>query len=363
MYGLLMRLSALDADAASAVRVIGFFDALVEARASIDVVLRQTAILAECPVGARTADGRVSERIEPAGAAARYGEPPAGSRTYQLPSGGEVWLERSGPPHPLDDLLIERFALAAGLVLGPGRREVEDMDQGALLRLAVSTAAPEPERLRAMGRLGIPPTSTVHVTAMTGLPASLDEICRSLPGRCRARVGEADVLLAGHRLPDTLRIPLGCQIGTASPHLAVHLPEAWREARTALRFTLPSKHPDPPYLSHESTLVRFESLGGFAAIAETLTAEQISRVPDVAALDRLAEQSGGDEMIRTLEVVAATESQRRAATILHLHHNSVAHRVVRAEQVIGYSVAEPYARPRLMLALVMRRLRATASQF
>jgi hypothetical protein len=358
-----MRLSALDADAASAVRVIGFFDALVEARAGLGVILRQTAILAECPVGARTADGRVSDRVEPGGAAARYGEPPAAARTYQLPSGGEVWLERAGPPHPLDDLLIERFALAAGLALGPARRPVEDMDQAALLRLAVSSAAAETERLRAVDRLGLSPTSTVHVTAVTGPPAALDEICCALSGRSRARVGEADVLLAAQQPPDAMSIPLGGQIGSAAPHLAVHLPQAWKEARTALRFTLPSRHLHPPYLSHEPALVRFENLGGFAAIAEALTAEQISQVPDVAALDRLAGQAGGEEMIRTLEVVAATESQRRAATILHLHHNSVAHRVARAEQVIGYSVAKPYARPRLMLALVMRRLRATAGQF
>src|ERR1700761_7096679 len=182
MYGLLMRLSALDADAASAVRVIGFFDALVEARAGIGVILRQTAMLAECPVGARTADGRVSDRIEPGGATARYGEPPAGARTYQLPSGGEGWLGAGGPPHPLDDLLIERFALAAGLALGPGRRQVEEMDQAALLRLAVSSAAAEPERLRAVDRLGLSPASTVHVTAVTGPPTALDEICCALSG-------------------------------------------------------------------------------------------------------------------------------------------------------------------------------------
>jgi hypothetical protein len=362
MFGLLMRLSALDADAASAVRVIGFFDALVEHETGIDVILRQTAVLAECPVGVRTADGQLSDRVEPAGVVQHRG-PPAGSRTYRLPSGDEVWLERDGAEHPLDELLTERFALAAGVALGPGRRAIGDMDQCALLRLAISAAAPETERQRAMDRLGIPATSTVHVIAMAGPAASLDEICRGLPGRCRAQAGEIEVLLAAQWPQDTLRIPPGCRVGAASPHLAADLPEAWHEARTALRFTLPSKRAEPPYPPYEAALVQFESLGGFAAIAESLTAEQISRVPDVAALDKLAEQAGGEEMIRTLEAVAATESLRRAAALLHLHHNSVAHRVTRAEQVIGYSVADPYARAKLMLALVLRRIRASASLF
>jgi hypothetical protein len=65
-------------------------------------------------------------------------------------------------------------------------------------------------------------------------------------------------------------------------------------------------------------LVRFENLGGFAAVAEAFTAEQISSVPDVVALDKRAEHVGGEDMIRTLEAVAATESLRRAATMLHL---------------------------------------------
>jgi hypothetical protein len=362
MFGLMVRLSALDADAASAMRVIGFFDTLVEYGAGTDVILRQTATLAECPVGIRTADGQLSERMDPAGSV-HFGGPPAGARTYRLPSGDEVWLERDGAPHPLDELLVERFGIAAGVALGRGRRDIGDLDQCALLRLAITAAVPEPERRHALDRLGVPAGSTVHVIAMAGPPASLDELCRQIPGRCRTQVGAISVLLAAERPQDMMGIPPGCRIGTATPHVAEDLPAAWTEARTALRFTLPSSRREPPYPPGEPAMVRFESLGGFAAIAEVLSAEQISRVPDVAALDYLAEQPGGEEMLRTLEAVAATESLRRAAAMLHLHHNSVAYRVARAEQVIGYSVADPYARSKLMLALVMRRIRASAGLF
>jgi DNA-binding PucR family transcriptional regulator len=44
-----------------------------------------------------------------------------------------------------------------------------------------------------------------------------------------------------------------------------------------------------------------------------------------------------------------------------LHHNSVATRVQRAERLLGFSITEPYGRSRLLLGLVLRRLRDSAS--
>ena len=109
MFRLLLRLSSLDADAASAVRVIGFYDALFERGADIKMIMRQTAMLAECSVGVRTADARLSERVEPSGVG-HPGGPPPGSRIHRTSSGDEVWLERDGASYPLDDLVVERFA-------------------------------------------------------------------------------------------------------------------------------------------------------------------------------------------------------------------------------------------------------------
>ncbi|MFB9323894.1 PucR family transcriptional regulator, partial [Cryptosporangium minutisporangium] len=59
MKGLLLRLSALDADAEAAVRVIAYFDALVEHRATAAALVRATAGLAECGCGIELADGTV----------------------------------------------------------------------------------------------------------------------------------------------------------------------------------------------------------------------------------------------------------------------------------------------------------------
>jgi hypothetical protein len=362
MLGLLRRLSAVDADAASAVMVIGFFDALVEQDASIDVILRETAALAECPVGVRTANGRLSERLEPGGAT-HFGAPLADSRRYRLPSGDEVWLERDGTEHPLDELVTERFALAVAFALGREHRDLTELDQSALLQLAISSAASDSERRRVLERLGVKVTSTVHVLAVAGAAARLDEIDRCLTGKYRTRVGAIEVRLASQPLQDTMAIPVGCRVGVASPHLAADLPQAWREARTALRFTLPSKHPARPCPPFEPAIVRFDALGAFGTIAEALTADQISQTPDVIALDKLAERADGGEMLRILEAVAATDSVRRAALVLHMNHNSVGRRVARAEQILGYPIADLYARPKLMLALALRRIRESAALF
>lgn len=361
MFGLLRRLSAVDADAASAVRVIGFYDALVEQGADIDTILRQTAELAECPVGLRSANGQLCECMEPGGKV-RFAGPPAGSQRYRLPSGDEVWLERDGDGHPLDDLVLERFALAATVALGRGQQDLGALDQPTLLRLAISDAAPDAARRRALERLGIRAASAVHVVAMAGDAEQLDKVSRCLPGNHRTRVGQIEVLLAAAALPSAMAIPVGCRVGVAPPRPAAELPEAWRQARTALRFALPSRHPAPPYPPHEVAVVRFDELGAFGPLAEALTAHQISQIPDVVALDKLTEQAG-DELLRTLEAVAATDSLRRAAALLHMHHNSVAHRVARAEQVLGYSISDLNARPKLSLALALRRIRESAVLF
>lgn len=362
MFGLLRRLSALDADAASAVRVIGFFDALVEQGAAIDLILRQTAALTECPVGVRSSGSQLSERLEPGGEM-RFGGPPASAHRYQLPSGDEVWLERDGAEHPLDDLVLERFALAAAVAFGRGQQDLSALDQSALLQLAVSASTPDSARRRMLERLGIRAAATVHVLAMAGPADQFDELGRRLPGKHRARVGPIGLLLAVQKPQDALAVPVGSRVGIAPPHLATELPEAWRQACTALRFTAASTHPAPPYPTYEPPVVRFDDLGSFGPIAEALTADQISALPDVIALDKLAELPGGEEMLHTLEAVAATDSLRRAAAILHMHHNSVAHRVARAEQVLGFSVADLYARPRLMLAIGLRRIKESAALF
>ncbi|TCK22002.1 PucR family transcriptional regulator [Pseudonocardia endophytica] len=360
MYGLLLRLSALDADAASALRVIGFYDVLVEQSASVDVILQRTAALAGCAVGLRRADTPHGRRAD-VNTPVHDGTPPIWARIRAVPEEHEVWVERLGAELPLDDLLLERFALASSVALSRRQRDVEVMDGPALLRLAIDSTADETRRRSALNRMGLTPNGVVHVVAADGAPDAVDVLARQAGHLlARASVDTVHALVFGGPVSTTSGVPTGVRAGIAAPHPAVSLPDAWREAGIALRYALPSRHDHPPYSLDEAVAVRYAALGGFGLLAERMSPEAIGEVADVRALDGLADDPAGEELLHTLEVVASTESIRRAATILHLHHNTVAHRVARAEKVLGFSLAEPYSRSRLMLALVLRRLRDSA---
>ena len=71
MKGQLLRLASLEANAESAMRLVGFFDALVEHRADLRTVVRSAARLAECPVGASAPARGVCVRTGADGLSAR----------------------------------------------------------------------------------------------------------------------------------------------------------------------------------------------------------------------------------------------------------------------------------------------------
>ncbi|SHM22363.1 helix-turn-helix domain-containing protein [Cryptosporangium aurantiacum] len=217
MKGLLLRLSALDADAEAAVRVIAYFDALVEHRATVAALVRATAGLAECACGLELPDGRVlrfdaeGERLPgstPAPGAAQAsdgrrapGEPPApdphpttdahpAPARYPATDGrpvtdggpvtgrdvasaevdlgpGRLWLERPGGPAPLDELVLERASIAARiLMVRPHRASTPDLADPALVELVLSGRETAADRTRALRLLGLEPHVPVRVLAV-----------------------------------------------------------------------------------------------------------------------------------------------------------------------------------------------------
>ncbi|HEY4455985.1 MAG TPA: hypothetical protein VGN81_16855, partial [Pseudonocardiaceae bacterium] len=162
MKGLLLRLSAIDADAESAVRVIACFDELIARRAGRADVVRLAASLAECPAGLQLGQEspirfhRDGTRLGDRGtisAAAEFGPPEA----------GRVWLERPGVPGPLDELILERFAIAAQSLAQPGRPQLTDP---SLVELALGDQATAEDRTRALVLLGLDVTRPVQVVAI-----------------------------------------------------------------------------------------------------------------------------------------------------------------------------------------------------
>jgi hypothetical protein len=114
MEALAERLSQLDSEAGGAVRVVMFYDTLMRRRVDLPALARASAGLAECLAGLRLHATGQTIRMSPDGRPAPGGPSPA-STTAPITLDGEeigtVWLERPGPPGPLDDLLLDRLAI------------------------------------------------------------------------------------------------------------------------------------------------------------------------------------------------------------------------------------------------------------
>lgn len=339
MEALAVRLSHLDSHVEGAIRVVVFYDTLMRRRVDLPALARASAVLAECVVGIQLhGTGRVI-RVSPDGTPASGPPSPASTTapiTLDEEEIGTVWLERPGAPGPLDEVLLDRLAIAAAAVAeryGPARTTMADP---ALVELAISSDGDEAGRARALRLLGFAADRPVHVVAVrSGLP--LDQVgglvCPARPVKA-AQLADVGVILATtvdrSRFPADVRAGIGA---TDRPDLS------WQEARTALRFTTPRQ----PVLHHDE-------LGSLALLAQ-VPRTTVRDNADVAAIARIAPDD-----LETLDTYCATGSLRRAADLLHLHHSSVARRLEQIARTLGIDLTEPTGLMRARLALTAWRL-------
>ncbi|WP_407562497.1 helix-turn-helix domain-containing protein [Streptomyces sp. 184] len=390
MKGLLVRLSSLDADAAAAVRVIAHFQALLGGGAvDPEVLVRSTAALAGCPAGlsgqagASGRDGRRAVRFGPDGAALPCDGPPEASGASgaadrvsgrrSLAPTGCVWLERDGGPGPLDDLVLEWMALAAG-VSPPHPVRAPHVADPALVETVLSEREAVEDRVRALRLLGLSPERPLRVVAVAGGRetdagvAAVALLARGAPG-ATVRIAAMDALAAvlvqpaegganaaGEPARDLSlaaaeRVRGRFGVGGGVAPVRAHV--SWAQARTALRFA-GTGGPGEAVADHDA-------LGPLALLAE-VPAERLRADPGVRALAALAARDGGESSIAALDAFCRTGSLRRAAAELHLHHSSVAARLARAEAALGGRLREPDDRLRARLALYAWRLAVTAEE-
>ncbi|MGW2399459.1 helix-turn-helix domain-containing protein [Kitasatospora sp. NPDC001664] len=342
MEALAVRLSGLDPYVDGAIRIIGFYDTLMRRRVDLPALARTSAGLAECVTGIRLhGTGRVV-RFSPLGteAAGPPGEVSARAAvTLDEEEIGEVWLERGGTGSPLDEVLLDRLAIAVAAAVeryGPARTTMADP---ALVELAVSSGAEEAARARALRLLGFAPDAPPQVVAVRSAGPALDRIgaavCPGRPVKAAVLAG-VGVLLA--TVLDRTAFPAGVRAGIGA---AGGPEQAWRQARTALRFTTDRR----PVVEHGE-------LGALALLAAVPSAV-VRANPDVAALARLAADPEG---LATLEAYCRTGSLRRAADDLHLHHSSVARRIDGIGRTLGLDLTDPADLTRARIALTARRL-------
>lgn len=341
MEALAVRLSGVDPYVEGAIRVVAFYDTLMRRRVDLPALTRASAGLAECVAGVRLhGTGRVI-RVGPDGGEASAPAAPASTSvpiTLDEEEIGSVWLERPGPPSPLDAVLLDRLALATAAVVERYGPATTTMADPALVELVISSDTDEAARARALRLLGFAADLPVRVLAVRSrLP--LDRIGGLVcPGRLVKAAPLADVGVVLATAVDRDRIPAGVRAGIG----AAESPDrSWREARIALRFT-----------SAREPVVHHGDLGALALLAEV--PHDVSRDnTDVAAVARLADNP---DDLETLDAYCATGSLRQAADLLHLHHSSVARRIDQIGRTLDIDLTTPSGLARAGLALVARRL-------
>jgi hypothetical protein len=349
--GLLLRLSALDPDAENAVRVISFFDHLITGRVDLRTLVRSVAELTGAPVGVRGAQGGESIRADAAGRLRVDDRIPAIARSATLADGTVVWVATDGDPLPLLDILVERFAIATELALDHARTPRAELGDPALVELALAESAGEAERSRALHLLGLATGSPLRVLALAGDPTHAALLVATVqadnPGVRGVSLGALHaVLLPDSGIDPTPPTAAGVIVGLSHRGPAITAPRLWHQARTAVR-----------YATEQNPLVRAVELGALALLADKLGPADIGRVEDVTALDQLAAEPHGPDLLAVLIALCATQSVRQAATVVHRHHSTIPARLAHAEAVLGFPVDTAPGRFRLTLALTLRTLR------
>ncbi|MFD4998855.1 helix-turn-helix domain-containing protein [Streptomyces buecherae] len=336
MEALAVRLSRLDTHVEGAIRVVMFYDTLMRRRVDLPALARASAGLAECVAGVRLHSTGRAIRLAPDGQPAPSPPAPASSQApivLDEEEIGTVWLERPGPPNPLDDVVLDRLAIAAAAVVeryGPARTTMADP---ALVELVISADSDEAARARALRLLGFAADQPVHVLAVRAqLP--LDRVAGLLCPAHRVKAApltDVGVILASHADPARLPADVRAGIGAAErPELS------WQQARTALRFA-----------TDRQPVVRYRELGALALLAQ-VPPDALRANADVAAIARVA---ANPRDLETLDTYCAAGSLRRAADLLHLHHSSVARRLELLGKALDLDLTEPAGLMRARLAL------------
>ena len=354
-----MRLSAIDSGAEAALRVIAAYDALVQHHASAEALVRTTAALAECPAGLDDAecgpvvrsgpDGRVPEV-----AAATV---PDASRAEIQADGqvvGQVWLERDGDEAgPYDELILERFSLAASALRRPAGIDRDP----ALVEAVVSADTDEIQRSTALRRLGLDPGRPVRAVAFAGADpsdytpsAAVHAAVRVATAADRsarsAILGRVGVVIQDAGAASPLPVA-GAVLGVGPVAPALEVARSWGGAQAALRLG----HVLPVLVG---PVADCGQLGALVALAH-VPVDAVALDEDVDAL-RAHISAGFDDDVTALEAFLARGSLRAAGEVLHRHHSSVATRLARVEQALDVDLSSAPGMFRAQAALVLVRL-------
>lgn len=311
--------AALGPEVGDALKVVAYFDALVDSGVGLDGLLRAAAALSGTNAGAQW-HGR-TRRYDPNGRRLAPADDPVRSPD-RVGRTAHVWLERDGTGHVNDAMIVERLGRAVDLLDHRGAPE-------SALDIVLDPERNAAERATALARLKVDPGQKIRLIA-TGL----DEQAPSGPSTVvPTRYG---MLRATLETP-ARAVPVS-HAGVGAWVLSKRAAQSWAGAAVAYRLTEP-----------ENPVLDATDLG----VLVPFLAAHDPEVPhdDVAALRRHDDRTAA--ILRTL---VETDSIRAAAARLGMHHSTVQARHEALTLELGYDPRTPLGRMRYIVAAVLLRL-------
>lgn len=328
MQELVGRLSALDPAASESLKIIAYFDTLIATRSGRLALLRAAAVLTGQVAGCRQPEDTEALRVSPTGHQLDSGTAD-GWPGRSLATGGHVWIERTESGHPIDAMVLERLALAVGLLTS--------QSPAGLAAVVVDAAASREERVDAAEQLRLIPSERVRAVAVPLADRGVGVGVSGFGPIATPWGSLALHLLRGESAWSGGTAGIGFLGGPDA------LPGSWASAVIALRARRDS-----------SEVLAADDLGGIVAVVEAI--DNGSTVPqDVVRLEQLRRDPGAADL---LDAVADSASLRAAATRLGSHHSTVQARLETVGRALGFDPATPHGRTRLDLALTVARVRA-----
>ncbi len=330
-------LDALGDDPASVLVIVNHFDRL-EGSAPERLIAAATH-LTGCPVDVQWTDGQ-----------------PA------------VSINRDGPAHPLDAVVVDRLRRAL--------RPVDPLHLAdpALVEVVISAKEQPADRGRAIRLLGLDEARDLVVLAVsTHMPRETLRLVESvLPGRySSATIGHTIAVLcqgvaetraltevleqtiaAAHPAPMATGadrgpwIGIGCSVGVFAAS------ESWRQALRALRFASST--------GYGRRAIAYERLSVLELLAD-LAPEQVLANRDIARINEIAATPSGAVEVGAVEAFCVFGSLRRTAEELHVHHSTVAARLAHVAEQMGWDFDDPMDRFMATLVLMVRRISLSAA--
>jgi len=360
MEGLLKRISAEGSEAENALRVVAFFDELVGHRSALDALVRSTARLIGAPAGYESQSRGTSWSFDSIGRP--FGTSiPQGARSQPVSVergfSGVVWILPDTSNHVLADLVLERMALSAAIVLGRDTGEGIHAEETSLSRLLDSRNSADDRRLDAQ-LLGFRSSWKARVVVAgrrseARLAEQLLVWSRSAEVRVTTPIADGEVCFA--MIHDTGELDLAelaspdCLVGLGSTEPVEDAYRSLETARLAYRLCSPELGP---------THVDYTTIGPLRFLASVSPAEALAD-ETVRQLTVLLDSESGRAELLALDAFCRNTSLRTAAVELNLHHSSLANRLENVARKIGRDLGDP--RQRLLLAMSLQLLRVARS--